>query len=146
MRPFLTLFIPERMLNLIRYCGVPTFGGPLPPDSIAALQAQGAEVLTSFDKADLEELSAASPTPAGHIYCIVYLKDYSEDEMAEAGAEGFHAGFTFAAFLKKFATLEASPIVFDAAVLSEVLRENASWLTEFGLLQPDCPLLKTENG
>jgi hypothetical protein len=135
------------MASIVLYNGVPTMAGHFGAASIATMQSRGVEVLSDFDASDVIEVaditdeggcswrfrsSAAAGTPASTAPaaapdtrpCILYLKDYSDEEMvAAAGESGFHAGWTVSGFIDAFPELVNAAAVVSAVAAMPMLAE-----------------------
>jgi hypothetical protein len=146
-------------LCLIQYSGVLTLGGRLDAHEMRTLQEAGVEVLTHFDFSDVKGMHSSAPdvvsgrpatlaaegeeifcsgcNPSGGIrksgitYCIMYLKDYTEDEMmlATANESGFDTGYTLSRFLRTF------PKLYNVNDVVATITAH-SWIYDFGILQP----------
>jgi hypothetical protein len=143
-------------LCLIQYSGVLTLGGRLDAHEIRTLQEAGVEVLTHFDFSDVKGMHLSAPdavsgspatlaaeggdifccgcNPSGGkcaaVYCIMYLKDYSEDEMMLATAHsGFDRGYNLSRFLHSF------PKLYNVDDVVATITAH-SWIYDFGILQP----------
>jgi len=121
--------VNDGMASIVLYHGVPTLAGHFGAASVAAMESRGVEVLSDFDASDVMEVAdiadegccswrfrGSAAVPPGTRPCILYLKDYSDEEMvAAAGVSGFHAGWTVSSFLDAF-----PEFVNAAAVVSAV--------------------------
>ena len=117
-------------LSLHALHGAPALAGALSGTDAAALRAAGVELLAlPTDGTTYEGLvwHGAPPAP-GSLY-VVYLKDYSDAEMAASSGAvaGFHSGWTLSAFIVEFAALcdgarllasPAAAVLREAAVLT----------------------------
>ena len=128
-------------LSLHLLHGAPVLAGRLPGAAAReALAAAGAEVLTLPADGAYEGLEWLQGPPPAAVESLgasplvmIYLKDYSESEMAAAvgvaGGGGFHAGWTLSAFVCAYAPLcDAQRLLATPA---------AAWLREAGALSAE---------
>jgi hypothetical protein len=125
------------MASIVLYNGVPTLAGHFGAASIATMESRGVEVLSDFDASDVMEVAdiaddggcswrfcGSASAPPGTRPCILYLKDYSDEEMAaSAGVSGFHAGWTVSGFLEAFPEFVNAAAVVSAVAAMPMLTE-----------------------
>ena len=88
------------MLHLHLLHGSPVLAGALTAAEAHALQSRGVELL-SASSVSSSDIEPALP-PASSLLRVVYLKDYTAEEMAARGAAGFHAGWSLSSFIAEW--------------------------------------------
>ena len=98
-------------LSLHLLHGSPVLAGALTAKEAHSLQSRGVELLSasSVSPSDIEPALPAKPAAqsAAAQLRVVYLKDYTAEEMVARGAAGFHAGWSLSAFIAEWPALLA---------------------------------------